>query len=83
MEGSEIIAGILKYYSGAGFCLLGASSAWYSAAVFGIGSASIASCTETFQDARTFIPSSRYNESECEAPLSVSLPNCNLFGEFS
>jgi hypothetical protein len=72
-KGKEIVDGILQYYNGTGFCLYGASSVWYSSAVFGYGSTSKASCNATsFQDARTYIRSIRYNEVACEAPIMVS-----------
>jgi hypothetical protein len=72
-EGKDIVYGILQYYNGTGFCLYGASSAWYSSAIFGYGSTSKASCNATsFQDARTYIRSIRNNKTACEAPIMVS-----------
>ncbi len=72
-EGKKIVDGILQYYNGTGFCLYGASSAWYSSAVFGYGSTSKDSCNATsFQDARRYIRSIRNNKTACEAPIMVS-----------
>jgi hypothetical protein len=72
-EGKDIVDGILQYYNGTGFCLYGASSAWYSSAIFGYGSTSKDSCNATsFQDARRYIRSIRNNKTACEAPIMVS-----------